>query len=150
MIREAAHRDLSRLEAIHRTGFAEPWDAVGLGQLLESRQVFAFLEEGPTADGGFVMARVAAGEAEILTIAVTPASRRKGVGRVLVEAAARKAHAMGAESFFLEVAVGNQAARALYESLGFRQAGLRKAYYAGSPPQDALVLKVGLPLNLGP
>jgi len=144
MIREGFHRDLGALERIHRTAFADPWDAVGLGQLLESRQVFVFWDEG-----GFIMARVAAGEAEILTIAVTPASRRRGLGRALVAAAAKRAHDMGAETFFLEVAMGNEAARALYEGLGFRQAGLRKAYYAGNPPQDALVLKAGLPLSSG-
>jgi [ribosomal protein S18]-alanine N-acetyltransferase len=147
MIRPATHSDLGKLEAIHKTAFADPWDAVGLGQLLESRQVFALADEQ-----GFVMARVAAGEAEILTIAVVPAARRAGLGRALVIAAAAGAAEMGAEALFLEVAVGNAAARGLYDGLGFRQAGLRKAYYAGKAgalAEDALVLKAGLPLELG-
>jgi ribosomal-protein-alanine N-acetyltransferase len=50
---------------------------------------------------------------------------------------------------FLEVAISNVAARALYDRLGFTEAGRRKGYYArpGSPPEDALILRSNLPLS---
>jgi [ribosomal protein S18]-alanine N-acetyltransferase len=143
MIRGATRDDVPALAAIHATSFDDFWDADGLGQLLAAPGVVALLE-----DRGFVMIRVAADEAEILTIAVEPEARRTGIGRALVRAASLRAAEMGAEALFLEVRIGNRAARGLYEGLGFAETGRRKGYYAGKSPEDALVLKAGLPLDL--
>ena len=91
---------------------------------------------------GMVVASAAGEEAEILTLAVTPAARRRGVGRALMEAAQRRARARGARTMVLEVADDNLEAQSLYAALGFIQAGVRRGYYAssGGPPRDALVL----------
>jgi ribosomal-protein-alanine N-acetyltransferase len=140
MIRAAAPKDIPALARMHAASFCESWDEKSLRDLLESPGIFAFV-----ALCGFVMARVAADEAEILTLAVEPAARRTGLGRALVVRAAERANADGARTMFLEVAVGNRAARALYDRLGFREAGRRKAYYAAS--EDALILRVDLPLR---
>ena len=80
-----------------------------------------------------------ADEAEILTLAVIPGQRRHGIGRALLRAATRRAEAMGAASMFLEVAVTNVAARALYATQGFAEAGIRRRYYADGT--DALILR---------
>ncbi len=90
-----------------------------------------------------ILARVAADEAEILTLAVAPPSRRAGLGAALLRAAMRHAGRVGARTMFLEVAVTNGAARALYASFGFREAGLRRGYYIDGT--DALVLRSGFP-----
>ncbi|HEY0300164.1 MAG TPA: GNAT family N-acetyltransferase, partial [Rhizomicrobium sp.] len=73
----------------------------------------------------------------------------RGGSTALVEATADTARRLGAAVLFLEVAVGNEAALALYRRLGFAEAGRRKGYYAarGAPPQDALVLRSNLPLS---
>ena len=83
------------------------------------------------------------GEAEILTLAVAPWARRRGVGAALVEAVAIEAVARGAGALFLEVAADNDAAVGIYLKTGFEQAGLRRAYYAraSGPAMDALVLR---------
>lgn len=87
---------------------------------------------------GFAIARVLAGEAELLTLAVDPEARRTGVAHgLLVELSGAVAQA-GAEVMFLEVAADNLAARALYAKLEFVEVGLRTAYYAGT---DALILR---------
>jgi ribosomal-protein-alanine N-acetyltransferase len=52
----------------------------------------------------------------------------------------REAGTRGARLMYLEVAIGNSAARALYQALGFTTAGLRRHYYADGA--DALVLRV--------
>ena len=96
--------------------------------------VFALLSEA----GGVLVARLAADEAEILTLAVTPAARRGGIGRALVQHAATQAHAAGAARLFLEVGSVNTAARALYERCGFLPVGLRRRYYADG--DDAVVM----------
>jgi [ribosomal protein S18]-alanine N-acetyltransferase len=93
--------------------------------------------------GGMVLSRVAADEAEILTLAVRPDQRRGGVGSALLCAAMDRAAALGAVSMYLEVAVTNHAARALYARHGFTEAGLRRRYY--SDGTDALILRCGLP-----
>ncbi len=93
-------------------------------------------------DGGMVLARVAADEADILTIAVAPDVRRRGLGRALLLAAMAEAGRRGAKSMFLEVGVDNAAAAALYASCGFAQVGRRRGYYASGG--DALVMRAAL------
>jgi ribosomal-protein-alanine N-acetyltransferase len=93
-----------------------------------------------------VLCRALAGEAEVLTIAVPPWARRRGVGRALMAAAMGAARAAGARVMFLEVDVANTPAVALYERLGFERAGLRRAYYDRGPSgrADALVMRLDL------
>lgn len=89
---------------------------------------------------GFVLARAAAGEAEILTLAVLPPARRRGLGQALVSGAMALAIVRAqAEAMFLEVAEGNAGALALYRGLGFAEVGRRKRYYPDGA--DALVLR---------
>lgn len=132
------------LAALHALAFEHPWSAADIASALESPGAFALavrLEDDQTA--GFILARAIAGEGEILTLAVSPAARRAGIGRALVEAAIGICAASGAESLFLEAAQDNFAAIALYSQTGFELAGLRKSYYRreGAPAVDALVMR---------
>ncbi len=95
-------------------------------------------ERGQDA-GGFVLARTAADEAEILTLAVDPLMQRRGAGGLLLRAAMEGARQHGAAAMFLEVAPSNAAALALYGAAGFVQVGRRPRYYPGGG--DALVLR---------
>ena len=92
--------------------------------------------------GGMLLGRVAADEAEILTLAVRPQVRRQGLAAALLAAALGEARARGARAMFLEVATGNAAARTLYARAGFTEVGRRVRYYADG--SDALVLRVNL------
>jgi ribosomal-protein-alanine N-acetyltransferase len=85
-----------------------------------------------------LLLRVAADEAEILTIGVT--ARRLGVGRALLVAGVEKVRALGAAKMFLEVAADNAAARGFYAQAGFVEVGRRPNYYANGA--DALVLRL--------
>jgi ribosomal-protein-alanine N-acetyltransferase len=123
------------LAALHALSFPDPWDAKALRDLFATG-AFAFY-----SDDGFVLARVAGDEGEILTLAVAPAARGKGLGRALLTAAIDRARAMDAKTMFLEVGVDNPSALALYAGLGFIKVGDRKAYYNG---RDALVLRLPL------
>lgn len=122
---------VERLAALHRASFDEPWDADALAELLALPGTFGLMAIGetPAVPRGFVLLRLAADEAEILTIAVDPACRRQGIGRALAAAAAATAVAGGATALFLEVAEDNGPARALYEGAGFRIVGRRPGYY---------------------
>ena len=97
---------------------------------------------GFSGANGFILCRAAAGEAEILTLAVDPAARRGGHGRALVDLAMKVAALAGAESAFLEVAEDNTAAQALYIAAGFGLAGRRPRYYRRPDREiDALVMR---------
>ncbi|MEM9784151.1 MAG: GNAT family N-acetyltransferase [Pseudomonadota bacterium] len=87
--------------------------------------------------------RVAADEAEILEFGVIPSARRAGLGRQLLATAEALAARRGAKTMFLEVAVDNAAALALYQSTGWAEAGLRRGYYQrdGGAPVDALIMR---------
>ena len=86
--------------------------------------------------------RAAAGESEVMTLAVAPSHRRRGAGRALLEAAMAQAEARAVDAVFLEVAADNDPAIALYRSAGFEQVGRRKGYYAHpNGAKDALVLR---------
>jgi ribosomal-protein-alanine N-acetyltransferase len=130
------------LVAIHSAAFPadSAWSAAVLAGQLERPGCFALL----AGTDGMVLARVAADEAEILTIAVAPRARRRGVGGGLLAAAMQRAAAAGARAMFLEVAATNTAARSLYERAGFLRVGRRARYYPGGG--DALVLRADLPV----
>ena len=126
-----------RLADLHAQAFDAPWSVEAFADLLEQAGVFA-----TATDNGFILIRVVADEAEILTLAVEPHDRQRGLGRALVEHGAVEATQRGAVRLFLEVAEDNAAARALYARTDFVEAGRRVGYYARAdgPATDALVL----------
>lgn len=135
----------AELAHAHAAGFATPWSAAEIAGLFDGPGVYGFLvvEAEPV---GMILCRVVLDEAEVLTVAVSPALRRRGLGRMLVAAAMDSARQAGAAAMFLEVAVDNAEAIALYDSLDFRRAGLRRAYYDRGllGRVDALVMRRNL------
>jgi ribosomal-protein-alanine N-acetyltransferase len=93
---------------------------------------------------GFIFARIAADEVEILNLAVLPDRRRLGIASQLIERALDHAKASGAARAYLEVRASNAAAISLYGKCGFALAGRRTRYYS-SPVEDALSLSRTLP-----
>jgi ribosomal-protein-alanine N-acetyltransferase len=149
---EAWSENVERLASIHGAGFpGAAWSAADLAALLREETVFGIVARRANAFGtrsavGFVLVRTVAGEAEILTIAVAPSHRGRGVGRALVEEAMRRLYRDRVDSLFLEVDAGNTAALALYRRLGFTKVGERKGYYAHGtvPGATALVMRADL------
>lgn len=133
--------DMNRLAAIHAEAFATPWSEAELDALAAQLGVLVVAE-----DDGFIMLRVVLDEAEILTLAVRPAARRRGVGARLTGRGALEAARAGARRIFLEVAEDNSAALALYARAGFVPTGRRKGYYpsADGGRTDAVVMSLDL------
>jgi [ribosomal protein S18]-alanine N-acetyltransferase len=134
---------------LHVEGFHRPWSDGEFRSLLAQENVFGFvaLVEGrPKAPpAGFILARLAAGEAEILTVAVAKSVRRHGIGQRLVDETLRRLHAERAETLFLEVDGSNVAAVKLYTRFGFKKVGERPAYYEGPEGKTAaLVMRLDL------
>ncbi len=127
------------LAAIHGAAFPRAaWGAGAFQVQLEMHSVLGLLD----SRGGFALLRITADEAEILTLGVLPAMRRRGIARDLLDDGIRRVCALGARTLFLEVGVGNRPARALYEAAGFREVGRRPSYYATG--EDALILRAAL------
>jgi ribosomal-protein-alanine N-acetyltransferase len=142
-VRAADARSVEHLAHLHNECFARGWSVDEISSLLLSPGVFAWQatdqRDVAGAAVGFILCRLVADEAEILTLAVRPAARRCGAGRGLVALALAELCGDGARSVFLEVAVGNVAACALYERHGFVGMSTRKGYYGDGA--DALTLR---------
>lgn len=134
-----------RLAERHAAAFSAPWDAPAFEALLDQTGVFVIEEPE-----GFILLRAVADEAEVLTLAVRPSARRRGLGSRLVSEGAIAAASRGATRLFLEVADDNAAALALYARAGFVEAGRRPDYYTrpDGGRQDALILALNLPAAL--
>jgi len=139
------------LAAMHKICFAEPWSPQSMAASLGMPGVAGLIavegesmspSQGGAGPAGLLLWRLAAGEGEILTLAVLPPWRRHGLAHRLMAAALAAAASAGTEAMFLEVAADNLAAAALYRGLGFIEVGLRKGYYNGI---DALTMRRDLP-----
>jgi [ribosomal protein S18]-alanine N-acetyltransferase len=129
--------DAAGLAQLHARCFPEaPWSAAELAKLLAHRSAWL----GAT-EGGFLLAQIAGGEVEILTLCVAPERRRQGVARALLRELYVAAQSRQAKRVVLEVAGDNEAACALYAAEGFATVGRRTAYYRRpSGAADALIL----------
>jgi len=143
--------DIEAMAAIHADGFSRGWSADEIEQLVADRHVRCILLRRESAFGyrrilGFVMARVVADEAEILTLAVASNRRGQGIGRRLMEELMRRLYAERVRDVFLEVDENNPPALALYRRLGYVEVGRRKGYYqdASGRAGTALVLRLHL------
>ncbi|HIX34038.1 MAG TPA: ribosomal protein S18-alanine N-acetyltransferase [Candidatus Gemmiger avium] len=141
-IRAMEPGDLPRCAAIEATA-PDPWTEPQLAEELASDfgRLFVACRDGQTA--GLAVFQLAAGEASLNALTVDPAARRQGAGRALLTGALAALRAEGAQSCFLEVRAGNAAARALYESVGFAAAGVRRGFYR-NPVEDGVVMALNL------
>jgi ribosomal-protein-alanine N-acetyltransferase len=133
----------AQMAQLHGAAFVtpRPWSEAEIADLLVSPLCFAL-----TDPAGFVIGRVVAGEAELLTIAVDPVAQGRGVGGRLMQRFLDELVRRGAQSVFLEVAEDNAAARALYLGAGFQATGRRRGYYhgPGGLVVDAIVMAKAL------
>ncbi|MBI1808871.1 MAG: ribosomal protein S18-alanine N-acetyltransferase [Gemmatimonadetes bacterium] len=142
--RSAEARDLEAVHALEVASFSDPWPLAGFRELLDQSHVDFDVAESETGELlGYLVALRAADEAEVANLAVHANARRGGIGRALLDAFLARAPAAGVRAVYLEVRESNLAARALYASRGFVQAGRRRQYYR-KPVEDALILRRAL------
>lgn len=141
---------LERIMAVMETAFdpdyGEAWNRQQVADALAMPNTYHLLagpggepHRGDAPVSGFALSRGAAGEEELLLIAVRPENRGQGIGAALLERFILEARSRGANRLFLEMREGNPAAR-LYRRYGFEQVGRRRNYYHSGrhPPIDAL------------
>ncbi|HEC90608.1 MAG TPA: ribosomal-protein-alanine N-acetyltransferase [Alphaproteobacteria bacterium] len=131
---------------LHQRCFNDPWSEAAAREILAMPGVFCLIAANGDGDGGenpagFVICRLAADECEIIAIGVAPKRRRAGIASALLAAAMARARGLGAKNAFLEVAVDNFTAAALYRKQGFAEAGKRPDYYRRRQGRvDALIM----------
>jgi ribosomal-protein-alanine N-acetyltransferase len=132
--------DCDGIAELHATGFARGWSGHEVEGLMAGPGVAALGARLGSALLGMVLVRIAADEAEILSIAVAPEWRGCGIAGRLLSHALDHAAGRGARRMFLEVEAENRPALALYRRAAFKETGRRRAYYAAEGGGDALVL----------
>ena len=138
MIRLLTQDDIPALVGIEKSCFSDPWSEKFFVSLMNNScfTAFGYSEDGAVI--GFICFFHIADEIEILNLAVSPESRRRGRGNALLCALEEYAGKTGAVRMFLEARKSNAAARSLYEKHGFQIIYIRKRYY-DSPVEDAVV-----------
>ena len=122
----------------------DPWSRRIFQEALANENTTSLLALGP--DGsvlGYLLFTAVLDEGGVDNIAVAPEARRQGIASALLEEFHRRGRARGLANLFLEVRPSNESARALYEKLGYREAGRRKNYYL-APKEDAVIMKLEL------
>ncbi|MCI1032549.1 MULTISPECIES: ribosomal protein S18-alanine N-acetyltransferase [Raoultella] len=138
--------DLPRAWQIETRAHAFPWSE----QTFASNQGERYLNLRLAVDGemaAFAITQIVLDEATLFNIAVDPSFQRRGLGRELLERVIDEVEKRGVATLWLEVRASNAAAIALYESLGFNEATIRRNYYpTADGREDALIM--ALPLSM--
>jgi ribosomal-protein-alanine N-acetyltransferase len=143
ILTEAGPRDAAAFAALHGASFRRGWSEDEFERLLLDRAMLAHRALLGHRPVGFIVSRIAAGEAEILSVAVARAQQGRGLARRLLDLHLRRLAGLGVRTVFLEVDDDNTPARRLYARSAFREVGRRAGYYprAGSAAGAALVLR---------
>jgi ribosomal-protein-alanine N-acetyltransferase len=140
---DAGARDAAAIAGLHAASFHRGWSDGEIEQMLLDRNTVAHRATVGRSLHGFILSRLVAGEAEILSVAVAQARRGQGLARALLNLHLRCLAGLGARAVFLEVDEANTPARRLYARAGFHEVGRRTGYYqqGREKPATALVLR---------
>lgn len=143
VLAQASARDTRALAPLHAASFRRGWSEEEFERLLLDPSVLAHRAAIGRQIVGFIMARIAASEAEILSVAVDRSQRGRGVAQKLLRMNLGRLAGLGVTTVFLEVGADNEAAIRLYRRAGFREVGRREGYYPNEPAPavTALVLR---------
>jgi ribosomal-protein-alanine N-acetyltransferase len=145
-VTEARAGDAAAFSLLHTAAFHRGWSEDEMERLLLDPTVTAHRITSGRKLAGFILSRRAGDEAEILSVAVDPQYRGRGLARMLLEFHLRFLAGRAVSTAFLEVDEVNAPARQLYARAGFTQVGRRESYYADAEGgrSAALVLRRNL------
>ena len=133
-------RHIAQIAALERECFSLPWDEASVASELENPLSLWLVAEEDGALLGYVGSQTVLGESDMMNLAVWPHCRRRHIGRALVEALCEALKAAESHCLTLEVRASNEAAKALYASLGFVHIATRPRYYS-RPTEDAALYR---------
>jgi len=140
-IEPAQASDATVCADLHARGFYRGWPREDFAAYIAGRDTPVYVAcDARRKIAGFAMIRLAADEAELITIAVDPKWRKKGVGLALLRAVFDDLLMTAAKRIFLEVAADNPAALKLYGKMGFTKVAERRGYYERPDGQPATAI----------
>src|SRR6201997_4957909 len=139
----ASIRDAQKLAQLHGASFHRGWGESEFESMLSERNTLVHRLRMGRKTVGFAVSRMAADEAEILSIAVAESHRGRGLSNSLLLTHLGHLAGRGIRTVFLEVEENNQPARRLYQRAGFSVVGRRERYYrqTGGEALDALLMR---------
>jgi ribosomal-protein-alanine N-acetyltransferase len=142
-VESATLRDAARLAQLHGASFHRGWGEGEFESMLTERNTLVHRLRLGRKTIGFAVSRIAADEAEILSIAIDAGRRGRGLSRNLLLTHLGHLAGRGVRTIFLEVEENNQPARRLYEWAGFAVVGRRERYYKqpGGEQLNALLMR---------
>jgi ribosomal-protein-alanine N-acetyltransferase len=143
LVEPATSRDAAKFAQLHGASFHRGWGEAEFESMLSERNTLVHRLRLGRKIVGFAVSRMAADEAEILSIAVAPSHRGRGLSRILLLTHLGHLSGRGVRTVFLEVEENNQPARRLYQWAGFGVAGRRERYYQqpGGEQLNALLMR---------
>lgn len=135
--------EIATVARMEREIFSDPWSEESIRSLVMSELSFSFVAKRDGEIVGYFLGSCIVPEGEVFRLAVSEKHRRRGIGYRLLSSVCSLAREGGLEILFLEVRAQNEAARALYRSLGFSEDMTRKGYYK-NPPDDAVLMHLEL------
>lgn len=135
-IKKLSQEYIKDVADIEKACFSKPWNEISIAAELKNEfsQFYVAVENGKAV--GFVGLYALTGEADIVRVGVLPQYRNRGIARAVLQKSLE--HIDG--DVFLDVRESNEAAIALYRSLGFYDTGIRKNYYS-EPEENAVLMK---------
>ena len=140
MITEMTLDHVSLVAALEKLCFADPWSENSVASEITNPLSCWLVAVDSSKVVGYVGSQTVCGETDMMNIAVYPDNRRQGIAEKLIEELIIGLKNRGSHCLSLEVRASNEAAKALYEKLGFTQIGRRPNYYR-NPKEDALILR---------
>ena len=131
---------VAQVAQLEKVCFSDPWSERSIASELNNPLSYWLVALDGDQLTGYIGSQSVMGESDMMNVAVSPDYRRRGIGEALVNALAADLKAKGNTCLTLEVRASNDPAIALYEKLGFHQAGRRPNYYH-NPKEDALILR---------
>jgi len=142
-VRPMTRKDCEQVAAIEAVSFSVPWSLSAFTETLQKENFRYYVAEENGEILGYCGFLFVLDEAEIPNVCVKESVRRRGVGRQMMETLIKEAANLGMCRLLLEVRESNAGARALYESLGFCEDGIRKNFYE-KPTEDAVLMSMTL------
>lgn len=133
-------KHVAQVAALEKMCFSEPWSERSIASELENELALWVVADDDGKVLGYAGSQTVMGESDMMNIAVCPECRKQGIATGLIVGLIGALKLRGSHSLTLEVRPSNEAAKALYEKLGFTQVGRRKNYYR-NPKEDALILR---------
>lgn len=143
-IKLADASDAEYIAEAEESVFSDPWSCSGIAHFCDCSSAFVICSNDENGDlSGYAVGSFAAGEGELLRIAVLPDHRGKGLGKALLSKFLSEMRTRNVSTVFLEVRVSNEHAISLYESTGFESYTIRRNYYK-NPAEDAVMMRLDL------